>query len=229
MPFKTILFDLDGTLVDTVEDVHFCINQARAEMGLPPLPLEKARESIGPGPNKFVEIVLPPDRQREIDAFIQKFRRCYIDHLSDHSRPFPGIIDLLTELQKRGFVLAVATNKPRRYTEKLLQVLGLAGYFPHIFTPDEVASRKPDPDIILKALQVTETSSGEALLVGDTDNDILAGKAAGVQTCGVTYGYGSKEIFQQLKPDFLIDRPEELLPLVGLPLIRAEREQAEIR
>ncbi len=216
MPFKTILFDLDGTLVDTVEDVHFCINQARAQMGLPPISREKSRESIGPGPNKFVEIVLPPERQDELDDFIRIFRACYIDHLSDHSRPFPEVKEMLTELERRGLVLTGATNKPRRYTEKLLRDVGLLHFFPHIFTPDDVANRKPAPDIILRALEVTETLPEDALFVGDTDNDILAGKAAGVWTCGVTYGYGPREIFVRLRPDFLIDRPTELLDIVEL-------------
>ncbi len=226
MPFRTLIFDLDGTLVDTVQDVHFCINQARAQMGLPPLTLKQARESIGPGPNKFVEIVLPPEKQDKLDDFIRIFRGFYIDHLSDHSRPFPGVEQVLTELQKRGFILVVATNKPRRYTEKLLRDMGLWSYFPTIFTPEDVSNRKPEPDIVFKALDVTRTQPEEALFVGDTDNDILAGQAAGVRTCGVTYGYGSREMLRQLNPDFLIDRPEELLDIVGVPVAAPEKLRA---
>jgi len=226
MPFRTLIFDLDGTLVDTARDVHFCINQARAQMGLPPISLEQAQQSIGPGPNKFVEIVLPPEKRDRLDDFIRIFRGFYLGHLSDHSRPFPGVEGVLTELQRQGFVLVVATNKPRRYTEKLLRDVGLWSCFSYILTPDDVANRKPEPDIVFKALEVTQTQPGEALFVGDTDNDILAGQAAGVPTCGVTYGYGSRELLRQLNPDFLIDRPEELLDIVSIRGTAPEKVRA---
>jgi len=215
MEFELLIFDLDGTLVDTARDVHFCINETRADMNLPPLTLEEARKSIGPGPNTFVDLVLPSDQKHRLDEFIKKFRACYIDHLTDHSRPYAGIVELLAELQKQGIPLAVATNKPRRYTEKLLRDLDLLRFFSGIFTPDDVASRKPDPEMIVKVLEDMNASAENSLLIGDTDNDILAGKEAGVWTCAVTYGYGPQEVLRNLQPDFMIDRPEDVLEIIS--------------
>ena len=214
MEFNLLIFDLDGTLVDTAQDVHFCINETRAQMGLPPLSMEDARKSIGPGPDTFVDLVLPKEKKHLLDEFIKAFRSCYFDHLVDHSLPFDGVVDLLNELQNQGISLAVATNKPRRYTDKLLRDLDLLKYFSGIFTPDDVSSRKPDPEIILKVLEIMDAPAERTLLIGDTDNDILAGKGAGVRTCGVTYGYGPEDVLQALHPDFIIDHPEELLEIV---------------
>ena len=214
MEFNLLIFDLDGTLVDTAKDVHFCINETRDQMGLPPLSMEEARKSIGPGPNNFADLVLPKEKKHLLDEFIKIFRSCYIDHLVDHSLPFDGVVDLLNELQNQGIPLAVATNKPRRYTDKLLGYLDLLKYFSGIFTPDDVSSRKPDPEIILKVLEIMNAPAERSLLIGDTDNDILAGKSAGVRTCGVTYGYGPEDMLQALHPDFMIDHPEELLEIV---------------
>ncbi|NOY76483.1 MAG: HAD-IIIA family hydrolase [Calditrichaeota bacterium] len=215
MGFDLLIFDLDGTLVDTARDVHFCVNKARADFNLPPLTLEEARKSIGPGPNTFVDLVLPPDQKHRLDEFIKKFRACYIDHLTDHSRPYPGVVELLHHLQMRQIPLVVATNKPRRYTEKLLRDLDLRKFFSGIFTPDDVTSRKPDPEMIVKILEEMRTRAGDALLIGDTDNDILAGKGAGVWTCAVTYGYGPEEVLQNLEPDFVIDQPKEILEILS--------------
>lgn len=214
MEFNLLIFDLDGTLVDTAQDVQFCINETRAQMGLPPLSMEEARKSIGPGPNTFVDLVLPKEKKHLLDEFIKLFRSCYLIHLSDHSLPFDGVIDLLDELQNQGIPLAVATNKPRRYTDKLLQTLDLLKYFSGVFTPDDVFSRKPDPEIILKVLEVMNAPAERSLLIGDTDNDILAGRGAGVRTCGVTYGYGPKDVLEALHPDFIIDHPGDLLEIV---------------
>ncbi|HDZ11223.1 MAG TPA: HAD family hydrolase, partial [Bacteroidetes bacterium] len=157
---------------------------------------------------KFAEIVIPEERQDLFDEFIRLFRQCYMAHLTDRTRPFRGVRDTLKRMRDIDLILAVATNKPRRFTVKLLKDLNLLDYFTHILTPEDVPHRKPAPDIILKALEITGTPASETLFIGDTDNDILSGKAAGVWTCGVTYGYGPVELLKKLKPDFLVDRPD---------------------
>ncbi len=215
MDFEAIIFDLDGTLVDTAPDVWRSANHTLRLMGLREITLEQAQRSIGPGPDNFARIVLPQGQLDRFDEFISLFRQHYADHCLDNTQPFPGVIQLLQQLD---FIRkAVASNKPRVYTEKILDQLGLMPFFDTVVGPEDVQRVKPEPDMLLLAAQRLEARPARTLMVGDTDNDILAARRAGMPTCAVTYGYSPKTVLLALRPDYLIDSPLDLLEVLGVP------------
>lgn len=211
--FRAIIFDFDGTLVDTAPDVLRCANLTLRELGMRTITLEQARRSIGPGPDNFARIVLPEGQQHRFDEFIQIFRKHYDEHCLDHTRPFPGVPELLERLN--GVPKAVASNKPKVYIRRILEELGLAPHFQVIIGPEDVTRLKPNPDMLLAAANALEVRPEEALMVGDTDNDVLAARAAGMKVCAVMWGYSPLETLQKAAPDFLIRSPEELESLVA--------------
>ena len=215
MEFEAIIFDLDGTLVDTAPDVWRSANHTLRRMGLREITLEEAQRSIGPGPDNFARIVLPEEQLGRFDEFISLFRQHYADHCLDNTRPFPGVIELL---QRLDFIRkAVASNKPRIYTEKILDQLGLAPFFDTVVGPEDVQRVKPEPDMLLLAAERLGAEPARTLMVGDTDNDILAARRAGMPVCAVTYGYAPKSVLLVLRPDYVIDSPLELLEVLGVP------------
>lgn len=212
MAFTTIVFDLDGTLLDTAPDVHLCSNLALRAMGLPEISLAQARASIGPGPDNFARVTLGEQHMHRFGEFIALFRQLYQERCLIQTRPFSGVVELLERLQ--GYQLAIATNKPGLYTRRILAGLALARYFAVVICPEEVAHLKPHPEMILTAMARTRATASTTLVVGDTDNDIHAGKAAGARTCAVTWGYGPRATLEALLPDFVIAKPAELLELL---------------
>ncbi len=212
-PFTTIIFDLDGTLLDTAPDVHYCSNQVLVMMGLAEISLERARASIGHGPDNFARMTLGEENVHRFGEFISRFRELYGMHCLVRTRPFPGVVELLAKL--RGHRLAIATNKPRPYTRRMLDGLDLGHYFHAIICPEQVRHLKPHPEMILTAIERTGGSLQSTVVVGDTDNDILAARAAGVAACAVTWGYGPRATLEALHPDFLISSPKELLAVLN--------------
>ncbi|MCR4439497.1 MAG: HAD-IA family hydrolase [bacterium] len=210
--FTSIVFDLDGTLLDTAPDVHLCSNLALRAMGLPEISLAQARASIGPGPDNFARVTLGEENMHRFGEFIALFRQLYSDRCLVSTRPFPGVMDMLQSLQ--GHRLVVATNKPGPYTKRILAGLNMEPYFDVVICPEEVTHLKPHPEMILTAMARTAATPETTLVVGDTDNDIIAGKAAGARTCAVTWGYGPRATLESLGPDFVISRAAELFSLL---------------
>lgn len=210
--FDTVIFDLDGTLADTAPDVLEGVNHALDRLGFPPISLERVKQAIGPGREAFVQAVFPDGADPDMEAFIDTFRGHYWDHCLDRTTLFPGMEAVLLALEDR--TLAVASNKPRRFTEKILEGLGIRKRFDDVVGPEDVARPKPCPDMILKILDGVGDEPARVLFVGDTDKDMVAGRGAGVTLCGVRYGYGVSEDLERENPDFLVDRPLELLDVV---------------
>jgi len=210
--FDTIIFDLDGTLADTAEDVRYCANITLREMGLSEINLEQAKRAIGPGPDNFARITLPLDRQDLYPEFIQRFRAYYAQHYLRQTRLFPGVPELLERLN--GHKLVVATNKPLGFSRQILTGLGILQRFQLVIGPEEVTQLKPHPEMIEKAIERVGGTKEKTLMVGDTDNDVRSAKAAGVKICAVTYGYSPAEVLRQEKPDYMIDHPRQLLSIL---------------
>ncbi|HOT96004.1 MAG TPA: HAD-IA family hydrolase [bacterium] len=210
---QAILFDLDGTLVDTAPDVHRAINYARGQLGLPPLPLEEALKAIGPGADRFAATVLGEKQAHLLEPYLEIFRPYYLRICAERSRPFPGIVALLESL--RAYRLAVVTNKRLVQSRALLRAIDLDKYFKLLVGPELVHHIKPAPDMILHALDHFGIDPDQALMVGDTDNDLLAAQAAGVACCGVGWGYADSDFLKSLRPDHFIETPEELLPVLA--------------
>ena len=210
---QAILSDLDGTLVHTAPGVHRAINYARGELGLPPLSLAQALKAIGPGSDRFAQTVLGDEHAHLLEGYLEIFRPYYLQICAENSRPFPGIVELLEAL--RSYRLAVVTNKRLVQSQALLETIDLMDYFDLLVGPELVDHIKPAPDMIHYALDQLGLAPDQALMVGDTDNDLLAARAAGVTNCAVTWGYSDTDFIRSLAPDHLIDKPDELLPILA--------------
>jgi len=214
----TIIFDLDGTLVDSSLDILNCVNLALREMDLPVVTLEQAKKGIGPGSEVFTRTMLPSDQLHRWEELLQTYRRFYMDRCTGLSTLYPGVKELIQRLGRdlptANPYLAVATNKPRTMSEKILSHFGLLRKFHVVIGPEDVTHLKPDPEMIQTIMRITGSPPEETLIVGDTDNDLRAGKNAHILTCGATYGYFPRARLEEQNPDFLIDAPMELLTVL---------------
>jgi len=209
---RLIVFDLDGTLVDSVEDICLSANAALEALTIPPLPHEKIRGYIGDGESTLIQRLLPPDKT---DLF-QKAHQLYLDyygkHLVDTTRPYPGVVEALAKWRGE-YRMAVLTNKRYSFASVMLDQLSLSRFFFAIRGGDSFPTRKPDPQGLLSIIREAGAMPDETLMVGDMRNDILTGKAAGAITCGLTYGIRPDQLIA-CPPDFLVDRFPDLFELI---------------
>jgi phosphoglycolate phosphatase len=212
MEKRLLVFDLDGTLVDSKVDLAISVNHAMAENGLPVLSLETVCEFVGDGVTMLLNRAIGPGRAERFPAVRKTFLAHYGAHLLDHTRPYPGVLESLLS-HGRDYRLAVLTNKPIGMTHDILDGLFPAGTFREVRGGDSFATKKPDPEGLVDILASEHAPPAEALIVGDSSNDVLAGRAAGVATCGVTYGLGAHG-FAQYPPDFTVDRFPDLFDRV---------------
>jgi phosphoglycolate phosphatase len=210
--FHMVIFDLDGTLADTIADVAYGVNEALGRMDFPPIPLEQVKKAVGPGRDEFIRMIFPNVKNPDTKAFLSIFREIYWDHCLDQTSLFEGMDSVLARL--RGRRLGVASNKPKAFSEKILKGLGVRGHFNEVMGPEDVVHAKPHPEMIIKLLERVNGKPAKTLLVGDTDKDMLAGRGAGVGICGVSYGYGRVEDIERQNPDFMIECPADLLEII---------------
>ncbi|MCW8130099.1 MAG: HAD-IA family hydrolase [Planctomycetota bacterium] len=216
MRYRTFLFDLDGTLVDSLQDIASGVNAARAGLGLEPLATETVRGFVGDGVTKLIERAVPEAALRARAA--ELFRAYYGAHLTDATRPYDGIVEVLEAIRAHGGRAAVVTNKPHAFAVPILEGLGLAGYFGAVLGGDSTPEKKPSPQpfqVALEQLGRPRDGSGETLVVGDGRNDILGAKAAGLPSCAVCWGFGSEDELRALGADYAARRPSELLERVA--------------
>ncbi len=208
-----MVFDLDGTLVDSKLDLALSVNAMRAEMGLAPLPLELITSYIGHGATLLVRRALGDYATAEnAEKGLAFFLAYYRDHMLDNTAPYTGVAEALEKLG--GYKMAVLTNKPVNFSREMLTRLGFASHFAYIYGGNSFAQKKPDPVGLHKLMEDLQISTRETLMVGDSDTDILTGRNAGVWTCGVTYGFGAHTL-QKVSPDLLIDDMRELPPVLN--------------
>lgn len=210
---QAIAFDLDGTLVDSIADLCAAANHMRAEMNLAPLPAEELTSYVGDGLSSLVHRALSGSKDGQADeaswaqgftAFIAYYRT----HLSVHTRSYPEVETALALFRNRGLPLAVITNKNEILAVELLCELGLADSFSLVVGGDTLSEKKPSPMPLLHTAKVLGVAIQNLLMVGDSANDILAAKAAGALSCGVTWGYADMGLLAQnpdTKPDIIID------------------------
>ena len=196
MKYKLVIFDLDGTLVDTIADLGAAANAVLAANGLPQHEPEAFRGMVGHGVRNLVKQSMPEAMREDdcaVDALLDQFLPYYFDHLDDRSRPYPGMPELLADLQAAGVRLAVASNKFQAGTEKLIGRM-----FPDITFAAVLGGRpgeplKPDPAIVDEIRERTGISSRETVMVGDSGTDIATAGAAGVDCVAVSWGFRSRE------------------------------------
>jgi phosphoglycolate phosphatase len=213
MPIKLILFDLDGTLVDSLADLTSATNHMRAAFGRLPLGEAEVSRFVGQGAGRLVERALPGASATELAEGLALFLSCNEAHIADRSRLYPEVQETLIRIGSMGLLQAVISNKNENLCRRLLEILGIAGYFAAVLGADSLPFRKPSPEPLLRLLDDFDVSPDEAVMVGDSVNDIAAGKGAGVATVGCTYGYGDDA--ELAEADYRIASLPELL---GLPL-----------
>jgi phosphoglycolate phosphatase len=222
MARRFILCDLDGTLVDSAPDLAGALNRLLAAAGREPLAQAAVRRFIGDGTRRLVErgfaatgaaLAAP-----ELDDALARFMADYTAHATDSTRPYPGVIETLRRLRAEGTVLGLCTNKPEGATRIMLDALGLAAFFSGISAGDSCATRKPDPGHVRDALARIEADPARTVMVGDSEHDVAAARAAGLKTIVVTYGY-AREPYETMGATKLIgsfDALPEALAAIGL-------------
>jgi phosphoglycolate phosphatase len=209
---QLVVFDLDGTLADTKQDLALSVNAMRESMGLGPLPLEAVTSYVGHGVTVLVKRALGEEApDGEVEKGLAFFLDYYAHHLLDHTIAYPGVREALEDLGNRKLV--ILTNKPTRFSRAIVEGLGLAPYFFEIYGGDSFPLKKPDPMGIKVVMSSLSIPAEKTLMVGDSDTDVLTGRNAGVWTCGVTYGFGPQAL-QEACPDLLLDNLRDLPPIL---------------
>jgi phosphoglycolate phosphatase len=226
-PQPTVVFDLDGTLVDTAPDLIATLNALFEREGVEPVPFVEARQFIGGGARKLIERGLAAKgtalTAAEADRLYAVYVSSYEERIAELSRPFPGLEDALDALVARGFRLAVCTNKLERLSLKLLDALDLSRRFAAICGQDTFAIQKPDPRILIATVEAAGGSLASALMVGDSVTDVATARAANVPIIAVDFGYTEIPVARH-RPDRLISHFNELVAAVtdmieGAPLV----------
>ena len=209
----TLVFDLDGTLVDTAPDLIDALNFVLEREGLPAVPLQAARTMIGAGARKLIERGLELEGRAastvDINRMTADFIEYYAAHIADGSRPFDGLEIALDELSARGFRFAVCTDKLEWLSKRLLDELGLSTRFAAICGADTFGVAKPDPAILQQTVSRAAGKMSSTIMVGDAGTDIGVARRAGVPVIGVSFGYTDVPIVE-LKPDRLIHHMRDL-------------------
>jgi phosphoglycolate phosphatase len=210
---RIVVFDLDGTLVDTAPDLINALNFVLEREGLPPVPLHSARNMIGAGARRLIERGLELEgctaNLEDITRLTSDFIDYYAAHIADHSRPFDGLESALDDLAAFGYRFAVCTNKLEWLSKLLLDQLGLSSRFSAICGADTFGVSKPDPAILRQTVARAGGALSSAIMVGDAGPDIGVARRAGIPVIGVAFGYAEVPI-AELKPDRLIDHMREL-------------------
>jgi phosphoglycolate phosphatase len=205
------LFDLDGTLADTIGDITTSLNAALARSGLPGHDREACRGMIGAGASQLVARALPAGAEDRHPAVLDAFREIYAGRLADTSRPFPGIEALLAALTGRGLPVAVLSNKPHAATGALVSRLFPGIRFAAVLGQREGVPAKPDPAAALEIASGIGVAPARCAFVGDSAIDVHCARAAGMRAIGVLWGYCAAEALRAAGPDALIDQPAALL------------------
>lgn len=218
-----LLFDLDGTLVDSVPDLAFAVNKTLIELGFTPFSQDIIRGWVGNGANILIQRALSGDAKisadldnklvtRALDIFYQRYQ----SHNCIETRLYSNVKETLEELKSRGYRLAIITNKPEQFIAPIIDGLALDGLFELIIGGDTLTTRKPDPSPLHYACQQLSVNVRQCVMIGDSKNDILAAKAANMQSIALTYGYNCGENLTNYQPELMIDNFIDLLTHLNL-------------
>jgi len=213
MPIPIIVFDLDGTLIDTAPDLVDSLNAVFARRGYPAVPFDAARTMIGGGPRVMIKHAVEAQKREYspdvLDDLYRDFVAHYAEHIAERSRPFPCLIDALDALAKEGHRFAVCTNKLERLSVMLLKELGLAHRFEAICGQDTFGMQKPDPEMLRRTIAAAGGSAQHAIMIGDSLTDIRTARGAGVPVIAVDFGYTDRPV-TEFDPDRIISRFDQL-------------------
>ena len=215
--YKACIFDLDGTLTDTLESLSYSVNATLKELGLGQITDTQCKAFVGNGARRLIEQSLQaagdPEAKR-IEEAMEVYGRIFKIHCTYHVAPYEGIVDMLQELKKEGVQLAVLSNKPHLQTQDVVATFFEKGTFARVYGQQEGVPRKPDPAAVHMILKELGVSGEECLYIGDSDVDMLTGRAAGVPAIGVTWGFRSREVLKEHGATYIVDKPEEIISIV---------------
>jgi phosphoglycolate phosphatase len=209
-----LIFDLDGTLIDSKLDLANAVNAARAYLKLPPIANQLVYSYVGNGAPVLIRRALGPEAtEDECRKALDFFYSYYRAHMLDHTRLYPGVREALDRFRKEKIKMAVLTNKPVRFSQSLVEGLGLDAHFLRVYGGNSFDHKKPHPIGVERLLEESKATKREAMIVGDSAVDVQTARNAGVRVCGVTYGF-QPEGFQDDPPDLLVDSMTELADML---------------
>lgn len=209
---KLLIFDLDGTLIDSRLDLIHSVNATLRQFQRPELPGDIVASYVGDGAPMLVRRALgDPEDENFFKQALEFFLSYYREHKLDHTTLYPGVPEALAQMQSNGSErkMAVLTNKPVNPSRAIVEGLGLAKFFFRVYGGNSFETKKPDPLGVKTLLREAETPPNHALIVGDSSIDVLTGRNAGIATCGVTYGFAPHTL-GEIPPDVIVESPEEL-------------------
>ena len=214
MTFDLLVFDLDGTLIDSRLDLALAVNAAQKDAGMGPLDHELIYSYVGNGAPMLIRRSLGPEAaDQQVDQALQFFYGYYREHMLDNTYLYPGVQESLDTFLGDGRRMAVLTNKPVRFSHEIIKGLGLAAHFQRVYGGNSFETKKPDPYGLNYLMDELKASKGSTLVIGDSAVDVDTARNAGTAACGVTYGL-QPESFEEHPPDMLVDRMPELVELL---------------
>lgn len=214
MKYDTVLFDLDGTLLNTLTDLAESVNKMLEKEGYPIRTEQQIRASLGNGAKMLVWTSLPEGTsEAEAERCLELYRPIYKQNMSNNTRPYEGITELLEALNQRGVKMGVVSNKPDAPCKALVQEM-FGDYIEVAIGDQPDVPRKPDKAAVDSALSMLEADHGSAIYIGDSEVDIMTAKNAGLPCVCVTWGFRDRDVFEEEGADFIIDHPSELLGLI---------------
>lgn len=214
MVYATVIFDLDGTLLNTLDDLADSLNYVLEENGFPTHSAWEVRSFLGSGVRFLITSALPKGvSEADVERCLSEFKARYAQHLQDKTRPYDGILPLLEALSGLGVRTAIVSNKFDQAV-KLLSGKYFGGLVESAVGESETVRRKPSPDGVLTAMQELSGKPETTLYVGDSEIDVETAKNAGIKCAGVTWGFRDRDVLTEARADYIIDYPEELLDIV---------------
>lgn len=209
-----IVFDLDGTLIDSSDDIAWAANKTLVHMGYMERDIRSIKKCIGWGVKILLEKLMPEEDEDRLEEARRKFLEYYWDHLTVYTNLYPGAREIIEYFGKMNKSMAIITNKPLRFTEKILEYFALQKYFSMVLGGDSLPNRKPHPEPALKVLTHLSISASRGVFVGDSPTDCETGRGAGMTTIGVSYGFREKEELENAGFDIIIDDLRDLKTIV---------------
>lgn len=212
---KLFVFDLDGTLVNSVYDIADALNTCLTQLGKPEYPLEEYYRMVGDGMYMLCRRALPEGTQEEVDRLVAMYSRRYRENCCVRTRPYDGMLQLLKDLQQQGVKLAILSNKPHDQTLAVVSTLLPGIEFFCVRGQSDAFPRKPDPAALQALMELAKVSPEETVYIGDSDVDVYFGKNAGVQTVGVSWGFRGEPELKTAGADHIAANPEELKQILS--------------
>ncbi len=211
---NTVLFDLDGTLLNTLEDLAESTNYALTQFGLPTREVSEVKQFVGNG----VELLIARAVEGRLSAkdeekCLATFKQHYNKNMNNKTSPYEGILDVIRELLARGYRIAIVSNKFDAAVKEL-NITYFEGLFPVAIGASETVAKKPAPDSVYEALRQLQSVNKDAIYVGDSDVDVMTAHNAGLECVGVTWGFRDRELLSAMHAEYIIDRPEDLLSIL---------------